>query len=277
MLQDLITLRLARRPRWANSITGAGRAAFYRLLLPALILALWEILYGYHILNPIAFTVPSKVLPVFLSYITSWGALEDVAATLGHVLGGFSLAAITGVVLGVIIGGNRHIEHLTESTIELWRPLPALSVLPFSIIWFGIGFQQKIFLIYVAVWAPILVGSAHAIKNIPMTYVIVSQAFAASHKQMVFKTLLPAAMPGLFTALRVGLGLSFQITVAAELVASQRGVAHMLVRAWRVYDMEGMVVGIIVLALMGYSLELLSRKLRVRILSWQKGQIVRAE
>lgn len=147
------------------------------------------------------------------------------------VLMGFAVAAGSGVTLGLLMGWSRRAEALINPVFLLLRPIPPLAWIPLAILWFGLGIEAKIFVIFFAAFVPAVINSYTGVRNINPTLIEAATVHGASRSQIIRYILVPGAMPMIFTGLRLSLQASWTTLVAAELLGAILGLGHVLIVA----------------------------------------------
>src|SRR5690606_19789798 len=214
---------------------GAGNSNFISVMPAITLIALWFLVTSMGWIKPIFLPSPFAVYDKFIEAITEGVAnstlLQHTGASLGRVMGAFALALVTAVPIGVMMGVNRIVRGLFDPIIEFYRPLPPLAYLPLVIIWFGIGEFPKVFLIYLAIFAPMAIAARSGVKSVSIEQIHAAYAMGASSRQIISHVILKAAMPEIFTGMRIGIGVGWTTLVAAEMVASARGLGFMVLNA----------------------------------------------
>jgi taurine transport system permease protein len=193
-------------------------------------------------------------------------------ASLGRVLGAFVLALLTAVPIGILMGVNRIVRGLFDPIIEFYRPLPPLAYLPLIIIWLGIGEFPKVFLIYLAIFAPMAIAARAGVRSVSTEQIHAAYAMGATRTQVISQVILKAALPEIFTGMRIGIGVGWTTLVAAEMVAAHRGLGFMVLNAAEYLASDTVIMGIIVIGIFAFAFDLLIRYLEKVLIPW-KGKI----
>jgi len=193
---------------------------------------------------------------------------QHTAASLQRVGLALLLAVATAVPLGAWMGLSPRARAVFDPLIEFYRPVPPLAYLPLIVIWFGIGELSKVLLIALAIFAPLVIATATGVANTPEARVRVARSFGATRTQVLRHIVLPNALPDLMTGLRVGLGVGWSTLVAAELVAATRGLGFLVQSAAQFLSTDIVVLGILVIAVVAFGLELALRALQRRWVPW---------
>ena len=220
--------------------------------------------------NPILMPSPLDVLRTGIELTKSGELQSDILASLSRVLQGFVIAAFLGVSLGMAVGRSRFLENLLDPMLELLRPIPPLAFLPMMVLWFGIGEASKIAFIAYAAFFPIFTTTLEGIKYVDPLLLRAAASLGANRRDMFRYVVLPAAMPGIITGLRLGFGLSFFVIVAAEFIAADSGLGYLINDARTFFLVSQMLLGAAVIGLIGFTFNRLLRMLEARLLRWRK-------
>lgn len=177
-------------------------------------------------------------------------------------------AVLSAIPLGIAIGRNRVVRGIFDPLIEFYRPIPPLAYLPLIVIWCGIGELSKVLLIFLAIFAPIAIATATGVRNVDPARLRAAQSLGASQAQLIRHVILPSALPDILTGVRIGLGVGWSTLVAAELVAATRGLGFMVQSAAQFLVTDVVILGILVIALIAFALELGLRALQRKLVPW---------
>jgi NitT/TauT family transport system permease protein len=238
------------------------------LLLAAVILAAWSGLVTWS--GTKIFPPPFKVVQgiaelwrrgVFLSY------LRDSLLRVGS---GYCLAVLLGVPLGMWMGWSPTLATILNPVIQLLRPISPIAWIPLSIVFFGIGNLAPIFLVFLGSFFPIVLTAMNGVGGVPPMYLRAARNFGLSSPALLYRVILPAALPQILTGLRIALGIAWLVVVAAEMVAVDSGLGYLIIdarNAGKRYDL--VVAGMLLIGLMGLLLDVLMRRVEtLRALRW---------
>jgi ABC-type nitrate/sulfonate/bicarbonate transport system permease component len=203
-------------------------------------LLLWEAAARLGWRNPAIMPAPSEAALAALTTIPPGVLAAHVATSLGRVLAGFALGAIAGVSLGIAAGWYRPVALVCRPFIEILRPIPPLAWIPVAIVWFGLGEPSKIFVIFLGTFFPVFTAAARGMAAIPPVILRAARSMDVDGLRLLAKVAVPAAMPDIAT----GLGLGFGVLVAAELIAAERGMGHLVMEARQLGQLGISVFGI---------------------------------
>lgn len=263
--------------------TGSGRWAelekrYAGFFVIVVLLALWEIFAQVVIprFNPqlaVLIPPPSKVFSAAVSSARSGELLEHVWASSKRVLIAWGLVVIVAVPLGIAMGWWSRFNSYLEKLIELLRPIPPLAWIPISILWFGIGLTQNLFIIMIGTFFPVLLNTIHGVRGIDPILIRAARNFDAPPAKMLWTVVLRGALPSIFTGLRVGLGVAWMVLVAAELVAATSGLGFMIQDARNFLRTDIIFMGMIMIGIMGILMDWVLRLLARPLLAWYHGTL----
>ena len=232
---------------------------------PLLVLAVWEVSVRIYHIDPILLPAPSTIATTFVSLLLSGELAFHAAASLTRLAIGYSLAAVAGIALGLLVGWFRPVSAFLTPLIELTRPISPIALIPLTILWFGIGLASKVFLIAVATFFPILLNTIAGVKNTEPLMIRAARSLGANHLRILLTVSLPSAAPFIHTGLRIALSIGFIVIIASEMVAAQNGLGWLILDSERVYRTDIVFVGIITISCLGlladYGMRLLGRVL----------------
>jgi len=210
--------------------------------------------------------------PIFPTPEETYGGIRElvvdntlrdyVIASLFRVTWGFFLAALIGIPLGLVVGWSLRAYRALNPIIQGLRPISPIAWIPISILWFGVGDRAAIYLIFLAAFFPIVVGTMAAVRNISLVHVRSARNFGVDGLELFRRVVLPAAMPQIITSLRIALGVAWLVVVAAEMIAVDSGLGYLINDArnmGRRYDL--VVAGMLAIGVIGILLDLLIRRL----------------
>jgi taurine transport system permease protein len=255
---------------------GDGYSVHISVMTALALIGLWFLATGLGWVKPLFLPSPMAVYGKFITAMTDGVAnstlTEHTMASLTRVFGAFFLACVTAIPIGIWMGVSRVARGLFDPIIEFYRPLPPLAYLPLVIIWLGIGEFPKIFLIYLAIFAPMAIAARAGVKSVSIEQIHAAYAMGATRSQIVWHVIMKAALPEIFTGMRIGIGVGWTTLVAAEMVAADRGLGFMVLNAAQYLASDTVIMGIIVIGVFAFAFDLLVRYLEKLLIPW-KGRI----
>jgi taurine transport system permease protein len=248
------------------------KIATYSMISVSLFLITWIILSSLNILPAIILPAPLKVLTKFADVIKNGYADQSIWSHLGislfRVFTSLIIAFLLAVPLGIYVAINDYFKSIVDPFIEFYRPLPPLAYLPLIIIWFGIGETSKLILITLAIFAPIFLNTRAGVKAIPKERIQAALSLGASKSQLISKIIFPSSLYQILTGVRIGVGFGWTTLVAAEMVAADSGLGHMVLTASEFLVTEVVVIGIIIIGIIAILTDLVMRKLIEKLIHW---------
>lgn len=243
------------------------------LLVLALALGLWWLLSGLAVFPSFALPSPPAVYSAFISTVTT-GYLsvtlqQDLVSSVLRVLVAFGGAVVVGTVVGVVMAESKLVFRLVDPFLQFLRPIPPLAFIPLFVVWFGIGELPKVLLILVSTLPVIIINTVSGVRGTQRQRLEVAQCLGASRADILWRVVLPSALPEIFTGMKVGVGIAWSTLVAAELIAAQRGLGWLVEQAGQELQTAIVVVGIIVIGIVGYLMELGIRSLERAMVPWR--------
>jgi taurine transport system permease protein len=194
---------------------------------------------------------------------------EHVGISVYRVLSGVLYGSLVGIPLGFAMGLSTVARGIFDPIVEFMRPIPPLALIPLIILWFGIDETAKIFLLFLAALFIMTIAARAGAASVRISKVHAAYSLGASRGQVLRHVILPNALPEIFTGLRTAMGVCWGTVVAAELVAADRGIGSMIMIAKNFLQTDTVVIGIVMIGLIGYSIELIMRWLERRLVPWK--------
>lgn len=221
------------------------------LVLPVLLLVLWYIAvlsgnWSTYLLPP-----PKEVGRTALSLWSSGELGQHILISLKRVALGFAVAAITATPLAIVLGMNRKFYQLLRPTLEFFRHVPPLSLLPIVILWLGIGEMAKLSIVFMATFYPIFLNVLSGLTNTDTQALELGEHYGLSKKDQFLHIRLPYAAPYVFTGFRLGLGYSWRSLIGAEMIAAASGLGYLILDAEALARPDIVLVGIFAIGLAG--------------------------
>ncbi|HDZ8835699.1 taurine ABC transporter permease TauC [Aeromonas dhakensis] len=243
------------------------------LLTLGALLTLWWLVARLGLISPLFLPPPAQVLQQLVTLAGPQGFMDatlwqHLAASLQRILIALAAATLCGVTVGLAMGLSPTLRGMLDPLIELYRPVPPLAYLPLMVIWFGIGETSKVLLIYLAIFAPVAMATLAGVQGARQVRLRAARALGANRWQVLWYVIVPGALPDMLTGLRIGLGVGWSTLVAAELIAATRGVGFMVQAAGEFLATDVVLAGILVIALIAFTLELGLRALQRRLTPW---------
>ncbi len=191
-------------------------------------------------------------------------------ASLLRILCGFAIAAAAGTGLGMLMGWSRVARQMLRPVVEMMRPIPPFAWIVLAILWFRMGDAPAVFIVFLGAFFPVLLNVASGMESYDRVLGEAAATLGASPLQVLFRVALPAALPHVFTGLRVGLGVAWMSLIAAEMVGvGGSGLGLLIESSKAVWDLEYAVAGMVVIGTVGLLLDLAMRGMEAHFLRWR--------
>lgn len=214
---------------------------------------------------------PTDVFLALISMAADGELWMHASQSLIRVILGFAVAAIVAIPLGVAMGWIPAVSHIVDPIVELLRPIPPIAWIGLALLWFGIGIQSAVFLVFIGAFFPILLNTISGVRSVEKKLIEVALTFGASDLEILKKVVLPAASPTIYTGLRVGMGIGWMCVVAAEMIAVDYGLGNLIIEASNFAQTDRVLVGMISIGVLGLIINLIFQIAGNRIFKWQKG------
>lgn len=212
-----------------------GRAGEVAVLI-GLLLALWQVLH--HVAGDVAMSAPIETVRYAFSLIVSGEILPHVSTTGKAFAGALLIATIGGTVIGATLGLHRLAGEVAEPIMVSLYSIPKVILYPIILLFFGIGLGAEVAFGALHGIVPVVLFTMNAVRNIKPVYIRAARAFRLSHWVTMRTVLLPAALPEIFTGVRVGFSVAFLGTIVSEMFGSKRGLGFLLMNALGVNDVK---------------------------------------
>ena len=241
-----------------------------------IVVAVWEFAWSrftfdpsHGWISPLFFSGPSAIAKQFWYLLTEGTLTSDILFSGKNFILGLLLATVAGVVLGVIVGWYRRIRLVLDPFLNALYATPRIAMIPMIIIWFGIGVQAKVFIVFMSAFFPILVNTAGGMRSLDPDLLRAARAFCASDWQ-IFKTIaIPGSVPFILTGIRQGVALGLIGVVIGEMFGGSEGVGYLVVYGGQTFQMDTAFVGVILVAFSGMLLTFVTERLERRFSRWR--------
>jgi NitT/TauT family transport system permease protein len=201
--------------------------------------------------------------------LTKFGFAHDIGMTVWRVVGGFILAAVIAVPIGILMGAYKAVEAFLEPFVSFARYLPASAFIPLLILWAGIGETQKLLVIFIGSFFQIILMVAVAVSNTRRDLVEAAYTLGSTSPGVVRRVLIPANAPDIAEILRLVLGWAWTYVIVAELIGSSSGIGHMIIESQALLATGQIIFGIIVIGLIGLVSDFLFKYVNRAFFGWR--------
>ena len=240
------------------------------LVVPLALLGLWEAAARLAIVSPRYFPPPTAVGAGLVTYLLEGDLGVETLTTLGRLAAAFALAAVAGVPLGLAMGRLRALQETVDPYVAFLFPVPKIAMLPFLLILLGVGEPAFMLTGAISAFFQITISTLAGVSTMDPRLLEVGRNYGAEGARLFRKVILPAALPSIFTGLRLGLGLALVTIVAVEFITAKSGLGHLVYRHWQMLSTVEMYGAFALLGALGLTLTRGLGMLQRRVLAWQE-------
>ena len=233
-----------------------------------LFVALWSAVTFTGYVSKTFLADPWTMLKSGYTLLAEMGFARDIGMTVWRVLGGFAIATVLALPLGVAMGAYKPVEAFFEPFVSFARYLPASAFIPLLILWAGIGEAQKLAVIFIGSFFQLVLMIAVTVGNTRRDLVEAAYTLGASHRTLIQRVLLPGAAPEIAETLRMVLGWAWTYVIVAELIGASSGIGHMITDSQALLATDQIIFGIIVIGLIGLGSDLSFKLVNRRFFPW---------
>ncbi|SEP00473.1 aliphatic sulfonate ABC transporter permease SsuC [Paenibacillus sp. OV219] len=237
-------------------------------LIPILIVIIWQWLGSMGWISQRILPTPVSVLEAGIKLMKSGDLFVYIGDSTRRALIGFLIGGFIGFVLAILNGLLPLAEKLTDSSIQMIRTIPHLSLIPLIIAWFGIGEQGKIFLVALGVAFPIYLNTLHGIRSVDSGLIEMGRTYGLRGFTLFRTIILPGALPSILVGFRFALGIMWLTLIVSETISANSGIGYMAMNAREFFQMDVVVLSIIIYALLGKFSDWLAKLLERSWLQW---------
>jgi len=239
-------------------------------LLIGIVMAVWETAARSGLWSPLLFPSLEKIFRELALFFTKTEMLLEIQVSLERALGGFALAAVVGILLGIVMGRSRFAAAMLDPLFSGTYAVPKLALFPIFIFVFGIGSLSKIALVFLECLYPIVIMTYAGARDVNRALLWSAQNMGASRAAILRRVVIPATTPFIFAGFRVAVPVAMIVVVITEMVASADGLGYQVIYALSSLKTDRMLAVVIVIAALGYALDTAVVLLRDRLIYWEK-------
>lgn len=233
-------------------------------LSPVALFLLWEISARTGLLDVRFFPAPTTIVYHLIFVSPGEGILTDILYSVYRIFFGYIIGCSLGMALGVAMGLSHVVRMIFYPIVIVTYPIPKIAVLPLIMLIFGIGDLSKIVVVAIGSFFLVLMNTLHGVDNLEKIYHDIARVYKISHRSFILKIVLPGALPSIFTGLKLAIGYSLVIVVAAEFSGADKGIGYLIWQSWETFSIKSMYAGIFVIGVLGfifsYTLDVLERR-----------------
>lgn len=230
----------------------------------------WEWYVGAYNVSPLILPAPSKILVALYTGLASGVYVDALLVTLQEILLGFALSAVTAFILGTLISQLRLFEATVYPYVIALQTLPKIAIAPLILVWVGLGIESKIITAALVSFFPMLVNTIVGLRSVSADKLELMRALTASRTKTFYLVQLPDALPYIFAGLNIGIVLSVLGAIVGEFIGAKSGLGYLIIQANYVMDVAGMFAILVILGLMGVTLNIIITTVRKRVIFWQR-------
>jgi sulfonate transport system permease protein len=260
------------------SLAGASRrtaraapAFLLPIVLPFVFLLVWQAATTQGWLAPQILPAPAMVVATLIDLTVGGDIAANLAISLWRIVSGFAIGAGAGLVFGVALGVSPRLEQVLGPLFRAVAQVPSLGWLPFLILIFGIGETLNYIIIAKACFVPVVINTAGGIRNIPVQYIEVARAFRLTRATLIFRLVLPAALPQVFSGVRLALSHAWIALVVVEMLADTEGVGYMMTWGRTLFQIDVVIAGMLLIGVIGFLMDAGLRRAEARLRRWAPG------
>lgn len=243
----------------------------YIIIFSSLVLFIifWQVSCILNLVNHSIVPSPARIFESFLWQVKQGLYFEHLGASCRRVLLGFLFGSFFGIFFGFLFGFVRIADDIFSAMFNILRSIPTIGLVPLFILWYGIGEKSKIIVIAISTFWSVLLNTQHGISSTDSRLLEVAAMLEKNKITVLQKIVLPSALPSIFTGIRLGLSAAWKSVVAAEMLASVRGIGYMISFAREMSQSDVLFVGLLTLGIIGLFIDVLLTVLQKKIIKWQ--------
>jgi NitT/TauT family transport system permease protein len=266
--------------KWRNVASG--------LLVPIVIIVLWQTACSMGMVSPLKLPSPLAVAQRWVQYllpheayvaedttrlawIFSGELIHDTLGSMYRVAIGFIVGAGLALPLGILMGASQRVYQRMYILIQILRPIPPSAYTPLAMLWFGLGNPPAVFMISIAAFFPVLVNTIAGVRQVDSIYLRAAQNLGASQRTILWHVMLPAATPYILAGVRIAIGAAFMIVIVSELIAVPDGLGFRINEAREYSWTDKVMAGMFTIGMIGLALDIGMNKLNNYLLRWHRG------
>ncbi len=214
-------------------------------------LALWELACRAGAINPTLLPAPSVVTEGVWGILRANTMWKPLGHTLALMFGGYLIACVLGISLGIAMGRSDAVYRLFEPLVELVRPIPKPALIPPLFLFLGLGVNTMLVIVVLGSFFPVLINTVQGVRGVDPTLIDTARTYRLGRFAVVRKIVLPAALPMIATGMRVSLGLALTLVIVAEMLVGENGIGYLILDMQRSFQTRQMYAWLVLLAVIG--------------------------
>lgn len=240
------------------------------LILPLALILLWQMAAERHWIDTLFYPAPSAIMDNTWHQLQQGRLLDDAGITLKRLLIGFALGAVPGIALGLAAGMTPFLRALLYPLASALYVVPRIALLPLVLVAFSIGDPARIFMVAFGVFFISFFSALSAAEQVDRNYVDTARSFGAEYHHVVRSVIVPGSAPGVFSGLRVAMGIGLIVVISVEFLASNSGLGAFIWQRYQIFDFASMYSGIVTVTVLGVLVNLALLALERSLLPWRR-------
>jgi sulfonate transport system permease protein len=246
---------------------------FLPWVVPILLVTLWQILCFVGVIPVRILPSPLSVVSAAIQLAKTGELFRNIGISAARAISGFLVGGSIGFALGLLNGMSNVSEKLLDTSIQMLRNIPNLSLIPLVILWFGIGDEARLFLVALGVMFPIYLNTFHGIRSVDPGLIEMGKIYGLSPWGLFWRIILPGALSSILVGIRFALGIMWLTLIVAETIAADSGIGYMAMNAREFMQTDVVVLSILIYALFGKLADVISRALEKYWLQWNPSYL----
>lgn len=237
-------------------------------IIPILILLLWQASTKLGWLSNTILPAPTEVIQAAITQAQRGVLWDHLQISFTRAMIGFIIGGSLGLLIGVLNGTFPFAQRYLDTSIQMFRNIPNLALIPLVIIWFGVGEEGKIFLVAISVFFPIYINTYHGIRNVDQKLIEMGKIYNLPPLKLFYRVSFLGALPSILVGIRYALGVMWLTLIVAETVAASSGIGYMSMNAREYMQLDVVVLAILLYAILGKLADLVAQLLEKKLLKW---------
>jgi NitT/TauT family transport system permease protein len=239
------------------------------LIFFAVALVVWEAAVRTGLVSPLFLPAPSDVIAALWSLAASGQLWHHLGISLVRIAGGWTIGTLAGLAVGLAMGIWSLARAIGVPFVSALFPIPQIALLPLLILWLGIGETPKIATIALGVFFPTAIAAYSGVDTVPRNLIRMAQSFGLSPRHVIWKIVLPGALPNILSGFRVTASIALILLVAAEMIGAEYGIGAFILATGNMMRTDQLMAGVTVLSLLGLLIGSVLSRLERRLLRWR--------
>lgn len=277
MLEDSIARPMVEAPKRAGrrevSFRGGGFLPapnqLHSWIAFAVVIALWQVAVSRRWIDPVFLPSPAAICEALWSLAVGGDLWRHLSISLLRIGSGWAIGTVLGLLAGIAMGLWSVTRAVGMPMVSAIYPIPKIALLPLFILWLGIGESPKIITIASGVFFPTIIATFSGIDSVPRNLIRMGQSFNMPVSGIIWKIVLPSALPGILAGFRISMATALLLVVTAEMIGAQFGIGAFLLTAGNLMQTDDLMAGVVILSILGLSLGAVLTILEKTFLSWR--------